>query len=83
MGLDEKMLVLMENPLVAFDGTRVFHKGITHLMVHAAERTLPINFLVMKSKSAFNAIMGRGWIHVMHGVVSTLYQVMRCQSPNG
>ena len=83
IGLDEKMFVPMESPLVAFDGTRVFLKGITHLMVHAAERTLPMNFLVIESKSAFNAIMGRGWIHPINRVLSTLNQVMRCQSPNG
>ena len=58
MGLDEEMLVLVESPLVAFDGARVFLKGITLLMVHAAERTLPINFLVMESMSVFNVIMG-------------------------
>ena len=69
MGLDEEMLVSVESPLVAFDGTRVFPKGIAQLMVHAVERTLPINFLVMESKSTFNAIMGRGWIHAIHGVV--------------
>ena len=52
-------------------------------MVHVVERTLPVNFLVMESISAFNAIMGQGWIHAMHGVVSTLHQVMRFQSPDG
>ena len=52
-------------------------------MVHTAERTLPVNFPVIENKSAFNAIIGRGWIHAMHGVVSTLHQVMRCQSPDG
>ena len=77
MGLDQQTLVTTESPLVAFDGTRVFPKGIAHLMVHAAKRTLPVNFLVIESRSAFNAIMGRGWIHAMHGVVSTLHQVMR------
>ena len=83
MGLDEDMLVPVESPLVAFDEIRVFPKGIARLMVHIAERTLPVNFLVMESRSAFNAIMGRGWIHAMHRVVSTLHQVMRCQSPDG
>ena len=59
MSLDEEMLVPVESPLVAFDEIRVFPKGITRLMVHAAERTLPVNFLVMESRSTFNAIMGR------------------------
>ena len=83
MGLDEQMLVPVESPLVAFDGTRVFPKGIARLMVHAAERTLPVNFLVVDSRYAFNAIMGRGWIHAMHRVVSTQHQVMRCRFPDG
>ena len=30
-----------------------------------------------------NVIMGREWIHAVKGVVSTLHQVMRCQSPDG
>ena len=82
MGLDEQTLVPTESPLVAFDGTRVFPKGITRLMVYGAERTLPMNFLVIENRSTYNAIMGRGWIHTMHGVVSTLHQVMRCRSPD-
>ena len=57
MGLDKQMLVLAESPLVAFDGTRVFPKGMAHLMVHAAERTLPVNFLVIESIFTFNAII--------------------------
>ena len=57
-GEDEEMLVSVESPLVPFDRTIVFPKGIARLMVQSAERTLPINFLVMESKSVFNAIMG-------------------------
>ena len=83
MGLHKQMLVLAESPLVAFDGTWVFPKGITCLMMHVVERTLLVNFLVIESRYTFNAIMGRGWIHAMHGVVSTLHQVMRCQFPDG
>ena len=82
MGLDTQTLVPAESPLVAFDGTRVFPKGIACLMVHTAERTLPMNFLVIESRSIFNAIIGRGWIHAMHGVVLTLHQVMMGQSPD-
>ena len=50
MGLEEQMLVPVESPLIAFDGTRVFPKGTTRLMVHAAERTLPVNFLVIECR---------------------------------
>ena len=58
MVLDEQMLVLVESLLVAFDGTKVFPKRIARLMVHATERTLPVNFLVIECRSAFNTIMG-------------------------
>ena len=78
MGLDEQMLVQAESPLVAFDRTKVFPKVIACLIVHAVEKTLPVNFLVIENISAFNAIMGRGWIHFMHGVGLTLHQVMMC-----
>ena len=77
------MLVPVESPLVAFDGTKVFPKGITRLMVYDVERTLPVNYLVIESRYVFNAIMGRGWIHAIHRMVLTLHQVMRCQSPDG
>ena len=80
MGLDEQMLVPAESPLVTFDGTKVFPKGIACLMVHVVKL---VNFLVIESRPAFNAIMGRRWIHAMHVVVSTLHQVIRCQSPDG
>ena len=63
MDLEEQMLILVESLLIAFDGTKVSPKGTTRLMVHAAERTLPVNFLVTECRSAFNAIMGHGWIH--------------------
>ena len=78
----KEMLVPAESPLVAFDGTRVFPKGIARLTGHAAEITLHVNFLVIENRSAFNAIMDREWIHAIHVVVSTLYQVIRCQSPD-
>ena len=58
IGLDEQMVVPAESPLVAFDGTRVFPNGIACLMVRTVEKTLPVNFLVIESRFAFNAIMG-------------------------
>lgn len=78
MGLDSNILTPSLSPMVAFDNSKVFPRGIAKLMVHAAERDLQINFLVIEYKSAFNVVMGRGWIHAMHGIVSTLHQVMRC-----
>ena len=73
MSLDEKMLVPIESPMVAFDGTRVFPRGIMRLMVHVVERTLPVNFFGDGEHISVYAIMGQGWIHAMHVVVSTLH----------
>ncbi|XP_062118943.1 uncharacterized protein LOC133832647 [Humulus lupulus] len=42
-----------------------------------------VDFLIVDSITSYNAIMGGNWTHRMQGVVSTLHQVMRCQSPNG
>ena len=42
-----------------------------------------VKFLVVDTLSAMNVIMGREWIHAVKVVVSTLHQVMRCQSPDG
>ena len=52
------------------------------LTVEAAARTLEVEFVVIDAKSAYNVIMGRGWIHEMEGVASILHQVMRCLSPD-
>ena len=57
--------------------------GTITLPVHAAERVIPVEFLIINNPSPINAIMGRKWIHAVGGVVSTLHQVMRCQAPNG
>lgn len=83
MGLDPIKITPTISPLMAFDNSRVIPKGIFQLMVHAAKRNLLINFLVVECRLAFNAVIGKGWIHAMQGVVSTLHQVMRCQSLDG
>ena len=50
------------------------------LSVEAAERTLPVEYIVVDARSAYNAIMDGGWIHEIERVASTLHQVMRCLS---
>ncbi|XP_062093974.1 uncharacterized protein LOC133800007 [Humulus lupulus] len=83
MGLEENRIRTSVAPILGFNSQRVYPKGIVRLTVVAAERTLPVDFLIMNSITSYNAIMGRSWIHKMQGVVSTLHQVMRCHSPNG
>ncbi|XP_059664111.1 uncharacterized protein LOC132309867 [Cornus florida] len=71
------------SPLIGFYGTRVDPLGVIDLSVTAAKRTLKENFVLTEIHPSYNLIMGRGWIHRMRGVPSTLHQVMRCLSPDG
>ncbi|PON46906.1 hypothetical protein PanWU01x14_248220 [Parasponia andersonii] len=68
MGLDRSTLRPTCQPLFTFDCTRVSLLGVVTLNVCATERCLDVDFVVIDCQSSFNAIMGRGWIHAMHGV---------------
>ncbi|PON96306.1 hypothetical protein TorRG33x02_078950, partial [Trema orientale] len=83
MGLNRSMLRPTYQPLFAFDSNRVSPLRVATLKVHATDRSLDVDFVVVDCQSSFNAIMGRGWIHAMHRVASTLHQVLRCQSTDG
>ncbi|XP_062117115.1 uncharacterized protein LOC133830983 [Humulus lupulus] len=82
MGLEESQIRPSVAPILGFNSQRVYPKGAVRLNVVAAERTLPVDFLIVDSVTSYNTIMGRSWIHRMQGVVLTLHQVMRCHSPN-
>ncbi|XP_059633006.1 uncharacterized protein LOC132275741 [Cornus florida] len=71
------------SPLMGFDGIKVDPLGVIDLSVTVAKRTLKENFVLTEIHPLYNLIMGRGWIHRMNGVPSTLHQVMRCLSLDG
>ncbi|XP_059664077.1 uncharacterized protein LOC132309829 [Cornus florida] len=71
------------NPLLGFDGKRVEPVGTVEVVVHAAERVLIETFVVVEIHPSYNLLMGRGWIHRVQGVPSTLHQVMRCLGLDG
>lgn len=52
-------------PLVGFEGSRIKPKGLVTLEVHAVDKVLNVKFLVVDSKSGYNAIIGTGRIHIM------------------
>ncbi|XP_062089082.1 uncharacterized protein LOC133795645 [Humulus lupulus] len=83
MGLEESQIRPSVAPILGFNSQRVYPKGAIKLNVVAIECNLEVDFLIIDSITSDNAIMGRNWIHRMQGVVSTLHQVMRFQSPNG
>ncbi|XP_059635883.1 uncharacterized protein LOC132278072 [Cornus florida] len=78
-----KVLKCTENPLLGFDGKRVKPIGTIELLVRAAEKELVESFVVVEIHPSYNLLIGRGWIHRVQGVPSTLHQVMRCLSPDG
>ena len=83
MGLKEEEIRPIKISLHAFNGAEVKPLGIVVLPVYAADRVVVVKFLVVDTPSTMNVIMGREWIHTVKGLVSTLHQVMRCQSPDG
>ncbi|XP_059632999.1 uncharacterized protein LOC132275543 [Cornus florida] len=68
------------SPLMGFDGTKVDLIGVIDLSATTAKRTLKENFVFTEIHPSYNLIMGRGWIHRMNGVPSTLYQVNKVQT---
>ncbi|XP_059635724.1 uncharacterized protein LOC132277902 [Cornus florida] len=71
------------NPLLGFGGKRVEPIGMVEVAVHAAERALMETFVVVEIHPSYNLLIGRGWLHRVQGVSSTLHQVMRCLGPDG
>ncbi|XP_059639840.1 uncharacterized protein LOC132282250 [Cornus florida] len=71
------------NPLLGFNGKWVEPIGMVELTVQAVERVLTESFVVVEIHPSYNLLMGRGWIHRVQGVPSTLHQVMRCLGPDG
>nr|XP_016446717.1 PREDICTED: uncharacterized protein LOC107771785 [Nicotiana tabacum] len=53
------------------------------LPILAGGVTLETTFHVMNQETAYNAIIGRPWIHAMRAVPSSLYQVIKFPTPWG
>ncbi|XP_059629650.1 uncharacterized protein LOC132272539 [Cornus florida] len=70
------------NPLLGFDGKQVEPIRMVEVAVQATERVLIESFVVVEIHPSYNLLMGRGWIHRVQGVPSSLYQVMRCLGPD-
>ena len=83
MGIREEEIRPIKTSLHAFNGAEVKPLRVIVLPVYATNRIVEVKVLVVNTSSAMNVIMGSKWIHVVQAVVSTLYRVMRCQSPDG
>ena len=73
MGLKKEEIQPIKTSLHAFNGAEVKPLGMMILPMYAADRVVMVKFMVVDTPSAINVIMGREWIHVVKGVVSTLH----------
>ncbi|XP_010462614.1 PREDICTED: uncharacterized protein LOC104743203 [Camelina sativa] len=83
LGLDEKELTRKSILLVGFSGEVKQSVGEVTLPVYAEGVNKHTKFLVVDCASAYNAIMGRPWIHDMGAVPSTLHQIIKFPTPWG
>ena len=83
MGIDEGLISQVKTQIHAFDGAKVTPIRIIKLPIYAVDQILRVNVFIINTPSIENVIMGREWIHVVKGVVSTLHQVLRFQYPKG
>ncbi|XP_059628452.1 uncharacterized protein LOC132271170 [Cornus florida] len=81
--IKSERLKCIGNPLLGFDGKRVEPIDTVELLVRAADRELIESFVVVEIYPSYNLLIGRGWIHRVQGVPSTLHQVMRCLNSDG
>ncbi|MQL85138.1 hypothetical protein Taro_017669 [Colocasia esculenta] len=74
-------------PLFGFSGTPVTAEGSIRLKVTLGTRprhvTVEVDFLIVKVKSAYNAIFGRGLLGKLGGVPSTYHQKLKFPTPFG
>ena len=77
MEISKSSIVHRSTVLIGFSGEHKSTLGEIILSVYAEGVNLPTRFLVMDCPLAYNAILGRPWIHEMEAVPSTYHQVLR------
>ena len=83
MGIDKSEIVRKTTTLVGFNGDTTSTLGEIVLLVFAKGINKQTKFNAIDCKSAYNAILGRPWIHEMKAVPSTYHQTMKFPSPWG
>ncbi|KAJ9566408.1 hypothetical protein OSB04_002374 [Centaurea solstitialis] len=83
MGIDRSNIVRRTTTLVGFNGDATSTLGEIVLPVFAKGINKQTKFNVIDCPSAYNAILGRPWIHDMKAVPSTYHQKIKFPSPWG
>ncbi|KAJ9547211.1 hypothetical protein OSB04_019754, partial [Centaurea solstitialis] len=83
MGIDRSNIVRRTTTLVGFNGDATSTLGEIVLPVFAKGINKQTKFNVIDCPSAYNAILGRPWIHDMKAIPSTYHQKIKFPSPWG
>ncbi|KAJ9544561.1 hypothetical protein OSB04_024268 [Centaurea solstitialis] len=83
MGIDRSNIVRRKTTLIGFNGDATSTLGEIILPVFAKGINKQTKFNVIDCPSAYNAILGRPWIHDMKAVPSTYHQKIKFPSPWG
>uniref|UniRef100_A0A2N9ILK1 Integrase catalytic domain-containing protein n=1 Tax=Fagus sylvatica TaxID=28930 RepID=A0A2N9ILK1_FAGSY len=83
LGLGESDLTEFTSPVFGFSGESTVPLGKTIFPMLTGPVNLQTEFIVIQAPSPYNAIMGRGWLHRMKAVPSTLHQKLRFPTKDG
>ncbi|KAJ9542222.1 hypothetical protein OSB04_028728 [Centaurea solstitialis] len=83
MGIDRSNIARRTTTLIGFNGDTTNTLGEIVLPVFAKGINKQIKFNVIDCRSAYNAILGKPWIHDMKAVPSTYHQKVKFPSPWG
>ena len=77
LNIDPSAVRPSPTPLSGFEGHETWPVGEVTLTVTLGGKSLQTDFILVDRPSAYNAIMGRGWLHCMDAEASTRYQVLK------
>ncbi|XP_038688732.1 uncharacterized protein LOC119987897 [Tripterygium wilfordii] len=83
MGLDETLILRKSTALIGFNGEVSHSMGEVVLPIYAPGLNKQTRFSIVDSPSAYNAILGRPWLHSIRAVPSTYHQILRYPTNNG
>ncbi|XP_038699466.1 uncharacterized protein LOC119996767 [Tripterygium wilfordii] len=83
MGLDETLILRKSTTLIGFNGEVSHSAGEVVLSIYAPGLNKQTRFSIVDSPSAYNAILGRPWLHAIRAVPSTYHQILRYPTNNG
>ncbi|XP_028117970.1 uncharacterized protein LOC114315568 [Camellia sinensis] len=83
LGLHQDHLEHSNSPMVWFNETPTWPLGAISLEVQTGSKKVSTEFIVTDTRSLYNVILGRPWLHVMRVVPSMVHQLLRFPTEHG